>query len=83
MEVFVEGTGSEAIVMIHGWPDTHRLWQSQVEALRAEWRCIRFTLPGFELRQTRRAYSLAWARLSWLWKARHRGGGQWPPRPKG
>jgi len=58
MEVFVEGTGSEAIVMIHGWPDTHRLWQSQVEALRAEWRCIRFTLPGFELRQTRRAYSL-------------------------
>lgn len=58
MEVLVEGTGSEAIVMIHGWPDTHRLWQLQVEALRAEWRCIRFTLPGFELRQTRRAYSL-------------------------
>ena len=29
VEVFVEGVGP-AIVMIHGWPDTHRLWDAQV-----------------------------------------------------
>jgi pimeloyl-ACP methyl ester carboxylesterase len=58
MEVLVEGTAPHAIVMIHGWPDTHRLWDRQVAALRDHYRCIRFTLPGFELRGARRAYSL-------------------------
>ena len=48
IEVHVEGEGPEAIVMVHGWPDTYRLWDAQVEALKGRYRCIRFTLPGFE-----------------------------------
>jgi pimeloyl-ACP methyl ester carboxylesterase len=58
MEVFVEGEGPETIVMIHGWPDTYRLWDRQVEALRLRFRCVRFTLPGFDRREPRQAYSL-------------------------
>lgn len=58
VEVFIEGAGPEALLMVHGWPDTYRLWDRQVEALRARYRCIRFTLPGFEPRRSKRAYSL-------------------------
>ncbi len=52
----MEGAGPKAIVMIHGWPDTHRLWDRQVEALKAGYRCVRFTLPGFEPGAPKRAY---------------------------
>lgn len=58
VEVFVEGTGPEPIVFVHGWPDTHRLWDRQVQALRERYRCVRFTLPGFEPGHARTAYSL-------------------------
>lgn len=62
VEVIVEGAGSKAIVMIHGWPDTHRLWDSQVDALKDRYRCVRFTLPGFDapgqMSGPTRAYSL-------------------------
>jgi len=58
VEVLVEGTGPEALVLIHGWPDTHRLWDRQVGALRDNYRCVRFTLPGFDPRRPRQAYSL-------------------------
>lgn len=58
VEVIVEGAGPRAIVMIHGWPDTHRLWDAQVEALKASYRCVRFTLPGFERTAAARAYGL-------------------------
>ncbi len=58
VEVVVEGAGPESIVMIHGWPDTHRLWDRQVESLRASYRCVRFTLPGFEPGHARQTYSL-------------------------
>lgn len=44
--------------MIHGWPDTHRLWDGQVEALKSRYRCVRFTLPGFDPAAPKRAYSL-------------------------
>ena len=47
LELRIEGEGAEAIVMVHGWPDTLRLWDRQVEALRGRFRCVRFTLPGF------------------------------------
>jgi pimeloyl-ACP methyl ester carboxylesterase len=47
VEIIVEGSGSP-IVLLHGWPDTYRLWDAQVEALKGRHRCIRFTLPGFE-----------------------------------
>jgi len=57
VEVIVEGAGPKAIVMIHGWPDTHRLWDAQVEALKERYRCVRFTLPGFELAASKRVYT--------------------------
>jgi pimeloyl-ACP methyl ester carboxylesterase len=55
--VIVEGVGPKAIVMVHGWPDTYRLWEPQVAALRERYRCVRFSLPGYES-QEKRAYSL-------------------------
>ena len=58
VDVFIDGTGPESIVFVHGWPDTHRLWDRQVEALRGDYRCVRFTLPGFETGKPRRSYPL-------------------------
>jgi pimeloyl-ACP methyl ester carboxylesterase len=58
IDVLVEGEGSETIVMIHGWPDTYRLWDAQVEFFSKRYRCVRFTLPGFETDKPRRAFSL-------------------------
>lgn len=58
VDVLVEGDGRDSIVMIHGWPDTYVLWDAQVEALKARYRCIRFTLPGFDLAHRGRAHSL-------------------------
>lgn len=57
VEVFSEGSG-KPVLMIHGWPDTHRLWDGQVAALKDRYRCVRFTLPGFDLAKPGRAYSL-------------------------
>jgi len=56
--VVLEGRGARAVVMIHGWPDTYRLWDPQVAALQDRYRCVRFTLPGFDAAQPGRAYSL-------------------------
>ena len=60
IDVYIEGgvEGSETIIMIHGWPDTHRLWDAQVEELKSRYRCVRFTLPGFDIGKPRRSYSL-------------------------
>lgn len=58
VDVIVEGRGTMPIVMIHGWPDTYRLWDEQVAALSDSYRCIRFTLPGFDAASPKRAYSL-------------------------
>ena len=49
VDVIIEGAGDETLLMLHGWPDTHRLWDSTVEALKTDHRCVRFTLPGFDL----------------------------------
>lgn len=46
-QVFVEGSGQSTIVMLHGWPDTHALWQRQVDYFSREYICARFTMPGF------------------------------------
>ena len=54
--MIVEGAGPRTIVMVHGWPDTHRLWDSTVEALKGQFRCVRFTLPGFEPGAPKRAH---------------------------
>jgi pimeloyl-ACP methyl ester carboxylesterase len=45
VDVFIEGEGSDVLVMIHGWPDTHRLWDNSVQAMKSFSRCVRFTLP--------------------------------------
>ncbi|MYM37409.1 alpha/beta fold hydrolase [Duganella sp. FT94W] len=58
IDIHIEGEGAETIVMIHGWPDTYRLWDAQVAELRHRYRCVRFTLPGFDISKPRRAYSL-------------------------
>src|SRR5437016_13825685 len=58
VEVTVEGDGASTIVMIHGWPDTYRLWNAQVAALKNRYRCVRFSLPGFEGTGAKRAYTL-------------------------
>ena len=59
IDILVEGDGPNTLVMVHGWPDNHRLWDAQVDHFRASHRCVRFTLPGFDLHQPRRAASLA------------------------
>lgn len=58
IDVFIEGEGAQAIVMVHGWPDTYRLWDDQVAFLKDRFRCIRFTLPGFDIARPRQAHSL-------------------------
>lgn len=62
VDVFVDGpltdVDVDTIVMVHGWPDTWRLWDSTVAALRPHWRCVRFTWPGFDIDRPRRACSL-------------------------
>jgi pimeloyl-ACP methyl ester carboxylesterase len=57
IDIHVEGEGAETIVMIHGWPDTYRLWDSTVAALKSRFRCIRFTLPGFDPAKEARSYT--------------------------
>lgn len=59
IEVIEEGDGDAAIVMIHGCPDTHRLWDATVLALRDRFRCVRFTLPGYDLAKPPRPTSVA------------------------
>ncbi len=46
--VYTEGSGEEILLMLHGWPDSYRLWDSTVAALKDRFVCVRFTLPGFD-----------------------------------
>jgi len=46
-QVYVDGTGQDTIVMLHGWPDTHELWQQQIDHFKANYVCVSFTMPGF------------------------------------
>ena len=64
IDVHVEGEGPETIVMVHGWPDTYRLWDRQVAALRDRYRCVRFTLPSFDASQPRKAFTLDLDRIT-------------------
>jgi pimeloyl-ACP methyl ester carboxylesterase len=59
IDVHVEGQGDDTVVMIHGWPDTHRVWDAQVEAFKTRFRSVRFTLPGYDVNKPRRPVSLA------------------------
>ena len=58
IEIHVEGDGAETVVMVHGWPDTYRLWDAQVAFLKSRYRCVRFTLPGFDVTKQRRGFSI-------------------------
>ena len=57
--VQVEGSGCDTLLMLHGWPDTLALWDGTVAALKDRYRCVRLTLPGFDLAQPARATSMA------------------------
>lgn len=57
VDVFIEGEGTETMVMLHGWPDTYRIWEKQVAFFKANYRCVYFTLPGFDIDQPRKSYS--------------------------
>jgi pimeloyl-ACP methyl ester carboxylesterase len=59
VDVVVEGAGEETLVMVHGWPDTHRLWDAQVAHFKDRYRCVRFTLPGYDLAKPARPRSTA------------------------
>ncbi|TKB57258.1 alpha/beta fold hydrolase [Ferrimonas aestuarii] len=58
MEVHLEGSGDETVVMIHGWPDNHTLWDPQVEMLKGHFRCARFTLPGYDPNHVRKLHDV-------------------------
>lgn len=47
-QVNINGEGKSTIIMIHGWPDTHEIWQKQVDFFKNEYTCVTFTLPGFD-----------------------------------
>jgi len=36
-------------MFIHGYPDSARLWDKQIEAFKAEFRCINVTMPIYGL----------------------------------
>lgn len=56
-EVRITGDGPRTMVFVHGWPDTWRLWDRQVAHFAPlGWRCVRFTLPGYDIRQPRRGH---------------------------
>lgn len=58
VDVHVDGDGPDTVVMMHGWPDTHHLWDATVAALKPDLRCVRFTWPGFDVTRPRRPMSL-------------------------
>lgn len=58
VEIHFEGDHPRTVVMLHGWPDSYRLWDKTVESLKDRYRCVRFTLPGFDVAAPARATSL-------------------------
>ena len=57
LDVVIEGQGP-TVVFLHGWPDTLSLWDGTVDTLRDGYRCVRFSLPGFDLSQPPRPQSV-------------------------
>lgn len=58
IEILFEGDHPHTVVMVHGWPDSHRLWDATAGALKDRYCCVRFTLPGFDVEAPARATSL-------------------------
>ncbi|AOW15530.1 hypothetical protein LPB72_07555 [Hydrogenophaga crassostreae] len=57
LTVLVDGAGP-TLVFVHGWPDGPALWEPAVTALKARYRCVRVTLPGFDLKKPPRPVSV-------------------------
>jgi cis-3-alkyl-4-acyloxetan-2-one decarboxylase len=57
LDVTVDGDGPP-VVMLHGWPDSPALWDETVVALRDAYRCVRFSLPGYDLARPPQALSV-------------------------
>jgi pimeloyl-ACP methyl ester carboxylesterase len=74
----VDGTVSsrDTVVLLHGWPDTLRLWDGTVAALAGNHRCLRFTMPGFDAADPPGAHTLAAVTDLLHQVVRHAGGGQ-------
>ena len=58
VEIHFEGDHARTVVMLHGWPDTCRLWDDTVQVLKDRYCCVRFTLPGFDTAAPARITSL-------------------------
>lgn len=58
VEIHFDGDHPHTVVMLHGWPDSFRLWDTTVAALKDRYCCVRFTLPGFDLAEGPRPMSL-------------------------
>ena len=64
------------VVLLHGWPDTAALWDGTVAALSPQWRCVRFTLPGFAPADPPGAHTLAQVEQQLLAVVQHADGGR-------
>lgn len=64
------------VVLLHGWPDTAALWDGTVAALSPQWRCVRFTLPGFAPGDPPGARTLAEVEQQLLAVVQHADGGR-------
>lgn len=57
--VHVQGQGEQILLLLHGWPDSHQLWDTTVAGLQDRYQCVRFSLPGFDIDKPPRPQSLA------------------------
>jgi len=58
LDVHLDGEGEQLLLMVHGWPDTHEIWDTQIPAFAPHYRCARFTLPNYATRGAHQAYSV-------------------------
>ncbi len=58
VKVQVDGEGEEAILMLHGWPDTPEVWEAQVVYFKENYRCVRVTLPSYDGQGPREKYTI-------------------------
>eukprot|EP00511_Aplanochytrium_stocchinoi_P006686 CAMPEP_0204840326 /NCGR_PEP_ID=MMETSP1346-20131115/37283_1 /ASSEMBLY_ACC=CAM_ASM_000771 /TAXON_ID=215587 /ORGANISM="Aplanochytrium stocchinoi, Strain GSBS06" /LENGTH=436 /DNA_ID=CAMNT_0051977637 /DNA_START=33 /DNA_END=1343 /DNA_ORIENTATION=- len=41
------GSGNKTILFMHGWPDDEHIWDSQIDLLSPDYKCLYYTLPWF------------------------------------
>ncbi len=58
IDIRFDGDSAHTVVMVHGWPDSQRLWDATVDTLKDQFCCVRFTLPGFNVDAPARPTSL-------------------------